>query len=124
MAPQHPSMNDGYPTDIVCETDNGCVTRCTCCEVVYIEFGNFILKLTPKRFEAFKSFMYTLDYEKVETANARFNLRRKIVIHIDNTNVTMVINRDEYFEIMDLVQLTEICLASDPLWGKSDFTHN
>jgi hypothetical protein len=120
----HASMNDGDPADIVCETDNGCVTRCTSCTMVYLEFGNFILKLDPKKFRALKSFMYSLDYEMAETANAFFNLRRRIIIRIEKTNVMLVLNRDECIELVDLLQLAEICLGSDPLWRDSDFTQN
>jgi hypothetical protein len=120
----HTPMNEGDPTDIVCETDNGCVTRCASCKELYLEFGNFMLKLDPKRFRAFKSFMYNLDYEMVEATNAFFNLRRRIIIRIEKTNVTLVLNRDECVELMDLLQLAEICLSSDPFWRDSDFAQN
>ena len=112
-------MNEGYPTNIVCETDNGCVTRCTCCKVVYLEFGNIILKLDPKKFAAFKSFICNMNYEKAETTGTLFNFRRQLVIQIENTIATIVLSRDEYFELIDLLWLAEICLASESWWDES-----
>ena len=107
------SMNDGHPTDIVCETDNGCVTRCNHCEVIYLEFGNIIVKLAPQKFGDFKSAICNLDYERMESNNAHLNLRRRIVIQIEKTNITIILNRQEYFELIELMQLTEICLSSE-----------
>ena len=114
------SMNDGDPIDVVCETDNGCITRCKCCDDIYLEFGNFILKFDFQRFEAFKLLMFKLDYKKIEEYNKFHNIRRKIIIQVEKTNVTLALRRDEYFELLELFQIAEICLGSKDFWNKYD----
>ena len=92
-----------HKINIVNQTKNGCLLKCTIHQIFYLDFGHFSFEFTEDELSEFGSFIFQIDAAYWENKNYNCLMKRKIPIPTLQQNLCLMINRAELEELKKLV---------------------
>lgn len=88
---------------VVSKTKNGSIILCGQCDIYHFTFGQFYLDFSESELKSFKTFLKSIDATYWEEFYSDCNIKRKIPIPTQQTNLYIMLNK---FELEELKLLT------------------
>ena len=95
-------MKDIKP-NIIKQTENGKVFKCSKCNLLHVEFKNLNFNLTLAQYKHLADYIQNLNGSEWEDINSESNFSRKIMIPIGHQNINIMFNIDELAEFNSLL---------------------
>lgn len=90
---------------IIAETINGKIFKCSKCNAIHIEYKNLNFNFNDKDFKKFVRYIQNLDGIEWETCNANSCFRRKILLPVGSGYFYALFNNEELEEFKQLVNI-------------------
>ena len=88
--------------DLINETENGQVFKCSKCNAIHIEYKNLNFNFSEGQFKHFSEYLSKLDGEYWEKKNKDAQFKRKIIIPIGHQSFKILLNNEELEELKQL----------------------
>lgn len=89
--------------EIISQTENGKIFRCSGCNQIHVEFNNLNFNFNDKEFQNFSDFIKQINDHYIEHQNKDAIYRRKIIIPLGYKNLNVLLNKNELFELKQLL---------------------
>lgn len=101
--------------EIINQTINGKVYRCTTCNKIHVDYKNLSFTFNKPEYQNFSQYMKKLDGEYWAQKNEEHSGNRKIMIPINHQNLILNFSMAEIVELKDLLA-SQINAGSNFKW--------
>ena len=88
--------------EILRQTENGKVIKCSTCNQFHVEFNNLHFTFNEEEFKYFRNYFLELDTQYWEAVNADTLYSRKIMVPVGHKNITAMFQSSEVIELRRL----------------------
>ena len=89
-------------SNIINQTQNGKVFRCSGCNKIHIEYKNLNFNFDDEEYKNFACYFMELDGPYWESVNSHVSFRKKIIVPVGHKNLNMLLNNSELEELKQL----------------------
>lgn len=88
--------------NVLSKTQNGQIFLCNACQLYHVEYKNLSFNFTEEQLSNFKQYLQNLNGDQLELQNDFLPYQRKIVIPIGHESFTILIDKNELNELVQL----------------------
>jgi len=100
---------------VLSRTQNGQIFLCNACLLLHVEFKNLSFNFTEEQFNNFIQYIQNLNGDQIEQQNNFLPYQRKIIIPIGHQSFSILINKEELNELIQLFVNVNLDLAKNAL---------
>lgn len=87
---------------VLSKTMHGQIFLCNACQLYHIEFKNLSFNFTDEQLDNFKQYLQNLNGDQLEMENNFLPYKRKIVVPIGHQSVSILLDKNELNELIQL----------------------